>query len=66
MSSILITHPITIERKVCPNKLVAPWRSGIFQKSVAAYFSEIVETKKSGMWITLAIPDFVLFTMLRL
>ena len=51
MSSILITHPILIELKVCLMKLVAPWRRGIFQKSVGSCFSEIVETKKSGMCV---------------
>ena len=67
MSSILITHPILSGQKVCQKKLVLPWCRVIFQKSIVSCFSEIVETKKSGMHgLTLTIPDFFLFTMLIL
>jgi len=37
--TFLITHPMMTVQKVCPKKLVVPWRRGIFQKSVASCFS---------------------------
>ena len=51
MSSILITHPMMTVQKVCLMKLVTPWCRVIFLKSDASCFSEIVETKKSGMGV---------------
>lgn len=51
MSSILITHPMTMGEKVCRMKLVAPWRGVFFKKVLLLVSLNIVETKKSGMGV---------------
>ena len=49
MSCFLITHPIMTVQKVCPKKLVAPWRTDIFQK-VLLLVSKYSGNKKIWNW----------------
>ena len=52
-------------QKVCPKKLVVPWRRGIFQKVLLLVSLDSGNKKIWNRVFTLAIPDFVLFTMYR-
>ena len=60
MSSILITHPIMIARKVCLMKLVAPWCRAIFQKRVDSWIvSRFFRKNKSSHLVAGSQPAMI-------